>query len=372
MPTADELLGIEQVGELRKILRASSAEVPGRGIGEASALLGIGDQLADTPLKQRVDNIAAAVLSDLVGSFSYRAAVIRQALTRDDFHGWMIWPVSEAVSAASLEDATPEGFDQGMYLLADLTSRLTCEFAIRPMLNANLERALPIIREWTMHPDEHVRRLASEGTRMFLPWGRRVPELTRQPRITLPILNALYRDPSDMVRRSVANHLNDLSRNNADIVLETAAMWLAEPDKHTVRVVRHALRTLIKRGDQGALSLMGFEASDDVVTEGPFIATETVSVGGSLPFSLAVKNNGKYAVSVMVDYVIHHQKANGTQSAKVFKLATKTVAPGERIEFQRKHSFAPLSTRTYHPGEHSIEAQVNGVPLGKTSFMLTV
>ncbi len=132
---------------------------------------------------------------------------------------------------------------------------MTGGFAIRRLLAADLDRALAVVRTWTAHPDEHVRRLASEGTRPYLPWAVRVPALRARPAATIPLLDALYRDPHEYVRRSVANHLNDLARHAPDAVLETAAGWLAEPDANTAWVVRHGLRTLVKKANPGALAL---------------------------------------------------------------------------------------------------------------------
>ena len=149
------------------------------------------------------------------------------------------------------------------------------EFAIRRFLAADLDRALAKILPWTGSGDEHVRRLASEGTRPFLPWAVRVAALTSSPEKTVPILDALRTDPSEYVRRSVANHLNDLSRHNPGLVVQTAARWLERPDTNTAWVVRHGLRTLVKRADPGALALMGF--SDATVRVSPItVADETI------------------------------------------------------------------------------------------------
>ncbi len=364
MPSADELLGIDQLIKLRSALSRA-------GVATQASLEAVEGKISGATLRQRADLIGEAVLSDIPGSFSERATTIRQALADNDFRGWLIWPVSEAMSAAALADGSEESFDDGMSLLAELTPRLTCEFALRPMLLTNLDRAMTIVQEWALNSDEHVRRLASEGTRLFLPWGTRVPRLGTAPRTTLPILDSLYRDPSEMVRRSVANHLNDLSREHPEIVIETARRWLDHPDGNTAALVKHALRTLVKRGHPDALAMLGFGASDALLVRGPEIDVSEVAIGSSLSFSVEVENAGDAPLKVAIDYIVHHRKANGGQTAKVFKLATRNLVPGEAVALSRQHSFAVISTRAYYPGEHAIEVQVNGRASGRVSFVLT-
>jgi hypothetical protein len=193
--------------------------------------------------------------------------------------------------------------------------------------------------------------------------------LLARPDATVPIIDALYRDPSDYVRRSVANHLNDLSRQHPDLVVDIATRWLAEPDANTDRLVRHALRTLVKRGDANALALLGFAAPTGVsVVE--LRVDETVSVGEKLGISATLFNSSDEPVKVVVDYSVGFRKANGTVAHKVFKLAAKTVGPGERLGITKMHSFAPITTRRYYPGGHELAVQVNGLRMGLVSFEL--
>lgn len=287
----------------------------------------------------------------------------------------MTWPVTEAVATlATAGPATPAQFDDGLALLAELTPRLTSEFALRTFLGADLDRTLAAAEGWTTHPDEHVRRLASEGTRQRLPWARRVPALTARPEATIAVLDQLYQDDSEYVRRSVANHLNDLSRADADLAVRTAARWSASPrpeaPKETARLVRHALRTLIKQGNPQALALLGFTAPTQLQVSGPSLDGGAVVVGGELSFALSVANPGPEPVRVAIDYVVHYRKANSSLAPRVFKLTTRTLAPGERIDVVRRHSFAPISTRRHYPGEHAVELQVNGTGFGRTEFQL--
>ncbi|HET6531326.1 MAG TPA: DNA alkylation repair protein [Actinoplanes sp.] len=360
MPFADEMIGAPVVAAL---IEGIAAVAPGRPL---TALRGA--ELGTLSVRERSDLLRDALLADLPGDYRSFAATIRAALDRPSFRGWLIWPVSTAVAGKALE---PGGdFRDAMALLAELTPRLTAEFAVRPLLAHDLGRALPIVREWAADADEHVRRLASEGTRPFLPWAKRVPRLTTDPRLTVPILDALYRDESADVRRSVANHLNDLSRIDPDLAVEVAAAWLAAPDPNTPRLVRHALRTLVKKGHPGALRLLGFTPDVGVAVTGPTLASTVVPFGGTVRFTAALTNTSAEPATVAVDYIVHHMKANGQPAGKTFKLATLTLAPGERRMISRDHSFRPITTRRYYPGTHAIELQLNGLVTGRSEFRL--
>jgi 3-methyladenine DNA glycosylase AlkC len=256
-------------------------------------------------------------------------------------------------------------------LLAQLTPRLTGEFAIRRFLAADLDRALVDIRPWTLSEDEHVRRLASEGTRPFLPWAIRVGALTASPEMTVPILDALRRDPSEYVRRSVANHLNDLSRHNPELVVQTAQRWLSEPDANTLWVVRRGLRTLVKKADPDALALMGFPEARVHVS--PIsVVDETVILPGALDFFFAVTNDGDAQVRLAIDYAVFYVKSSGSLSEKVFKLTTRDLAPGERIELRKRHAIHQMTTRVHYAGTHLIELQINGRRYSRRPFEVEI
>ena len=362
MPLADELLNAQAAKALVRCLKAAA---PGTAFSEvaeaAKRLTGLG-------LRERTDLLKDALLADAPGGYRELAAVVRRALADPAFAGWLIWPVSEAVSVRALESREVA---DALHLQAELTPRLTAEFGIRTLLDADLDGALPIVLGWTGHADEHVRRLASEGTRPLLPWAKRVPAILARPEATVPILDALHRDESEYVRRSVANHLNDLSRGHPGLAVEVAARWLAtDPGVTTTRVVRHALRTLVKKGDPDALALLGFAPPKGITAAGPTLSADVVPVGGELRFSCTLTNDGPEAARLVVDYVVHHRKANGSTTPKVFKLTTRTLEPGAELMLERVHSFRLITTRTYHPGAHALEIQVNGTSFGKAEFDL--
>jgi 3-methyladenine DNA glycosylase AlkC len=366
MPTAEELISVDCIRRLAKILQAAHP-LPGKWAAVRASV----KALPELGLSDRARTVATAILTDLPGGYDTLGPVIRTTLRDSALTGWMIWPVTDAVATAA---TNPSGdFDDGLALLAELSPRLTSEFAIRTLLNADLDRALAGVLTWTADSDPAVRRLASEGTRPKLPWAKQVPALNQRPAATVPILDRLYRDESDFVRRSVANHLNDISRLDPSLATSTAARWAAAPDANTPWVVRHGMRTLIKRGDPDALALAGFTGDRTAFTvTGPTVATDRVPLGEDLVFTASITNTSPSPATVAIDYVINHVKANGRRTPHVFKLAKKTIAPGTTIEITRRHPFRQITTRTYYPGEHDVRLQVNGHSFGTATFTVDI
>ncbi|MFI1940884.1 DNA alkylation repair protein [Streptomyces purpureus] len=362
MPTADELIDARTTDELASVMTAA-------GAAPATAIRDSGPLLEGLPFSLRVTAVKEAVLNDLPDGYPAFAAVIRAALNQSGFTGWMTFPVNAAVAERAL---ACDVFEPGLDLLAALTPRLTGEMAVRPFLHHDLHRALRPVLEWTRHPDHHVRRLASEGTRPRLPWAPRLTALVADPTPALPVLHALYRDTSQYVRRSVANHLNDISHDHPDTAVATAARWLADPAPTTPALVRHGLRTLVKAGHPDALALLDHDPDASVQVSGPDVRTPEVHVGEHLVFGYEITNTGSRRTRLVIDYVIHHRKANGTLTPKVFKLTTRDLDPGECWSAVRRHSFRELSTRRYHPGVHHVQLQINGQLHGSAAFTLRV
>lgn len=362
MGAMDDLIGPEVVERLAASIRAVGPE-------ELPALAAVSDSLDGLRLRQRVDLVRDALLSDLPAGFPAVESLVLDLVEQPLLEGWMIWPVTELVTVRALESGSAEHFDAALTLLARLTVGLTGEFAIRDLLIARPERALAVMLTWTDHENEHVRRLATEGSRAFLPWAKRVPWLLANPRATRGILDASYHDESEYVRRSTANHLNDLSRVDPELVIETAAGWSADPDANTPRVVRHALRTLLKKGHPAALVLAGFDGGLLRVGR-PSLSVDAVPWGGSVQISAEIVNEGGTEATVVIDYSVGFQRADGSVRPKTFRLATRRLAAGERTTVTRTHSFREITTRRHYPGAHSVTVQANGVVSTPVDFVL--
>ncbi|MFI8633124.1 hypothetical protein ACIGEP_11065 [Microbacterium sp. NPDC077663] len=359
----DELISPAGVDTLRESLKSVV-----RGL-DTPQLDRVRRSLDGLRLRDRVNLVRDAALADVPAGFPAAEGVVDGLLRFPQTTGWIIWPLSEFVTARALEDGSESAFDAAMSLLARLTTRLSSEFAIRDMLIARPERALAHVGSWLGHENEHVRRLASEGTRSHLPWAKKVPWLLEHPDATGPIIDALYRDPAEYVRRSVANHLNDLSRLSPDVATGRAQAWAVHPDEHTARVIRHGMRTLVKRADPTALALVGY-SGDRLRVERPQLDATVVPHEGSVTFRAEVTNEGDADAVVAIDYTIGFRRARGSLSPKTFKLASRTLAPGASVTVTKTHSFRRITTRSHHPGRHVVTVQANGVRSPEAEFIL--
>lgn len=281
--------------------------------------------------------------------------------------GFALWPLTEIVATRGLDH-----FDESMDALKIMTSRFTAEFAIRPFLLHHEDKTLKRLKAWTRDEDEHVRRLVSEGSRPLLPWGRRIPRFVKDPELTLALIDALKTDPSEYVRRSVANHLNDHAKNHGDWVVKTLGRWRERhPDHDGVEwIARHASRTLLKAGHSGALVLHGYGRATDLEVELGKLTPKKIKMGESLTYTVRITNKSRRPVKALFDYAIHHRKADGRLAPKVFKGRVKELAPGEVWQIEGRHSIKPITTRVYYSGTHLFETRVNGAAGPQARFEL--
>ena len=261
-------------------------------------------------------------------------------------------------------------FDVSMRAQYELTKRFSAEASIRPYLAQDPQRTLAVLSTWTRDPNPHVRRLVSEGTRLRLPWAPRVAWLDANPELVLGLLERLKDDPSTLVRRSVANNLNDLGKLRPDLLARTAAAWLegASPDRRAL--VEHALRSAVKRGDPDALRLLGYGRKAAVAVEGVRFAPRRVAVGGRVTLTFVLRSRSRAAQDLLVDVAVHFVKARGT-AAKVFKVARLTLPPRGTVALRAGFSLAVHTTRVPRPGIHAVDVVVNGRATRAGSFTVT-
>lgn len=280
---------------------------------------------------------------------------------------FLVWPLTEIVARRGLSH-----HPEAMLALAEMTQLFTAEWALRPFIMQASEQTFAQLHRWCEHPSEHVRRLVSEGSRPFLPWGGNLPQLLHEPFPSLALLEKLHRDESDYVRLSVSNHLNDFSKKHPDLVIGILERWLAESpdDKRLLKLARHACRTLLKNGNPAALALHGYGSPDKLELKTMVVSPETLKLGGALQYELEIFNTGKIPVRVMFDFAIHHLKANGTHTAKVFKGRIGEIEAGNTWKISGKHPMKLITTRTYYPGLHRFEPRVNGKGFPMEEFFL--
>ncbi len=249
-------------------------------------------------------------------------------------------------------------FDVSVAAIESITQFISCEFAVRPFLLRYGQGMISKMVEWSRHKNEKVRRLASEGSRPRLPWGMAIPALKKDPRPLLPILENLKNDPSESVRRSVANSLNDIAKDHPDLVISLARKWKGI-SKETDAIIKHGSRTLLKQAHAEILGHYGLK-SNKINIASFKIATPTVKLGSHLDFSFIVCNEDKKKQTIRLEYGVYYRKVNGQLTKKVFKISEKVYAAGARIPVVRKQSFRKITTRVFYPGKHQLSVIVNG------------
>ncbi len=322
-------------------------------------------------LKARIMHISEVLAVHLPDDFAEAAAVIEAALpapldpdlSDDDFGDFIFSPLGAYVAARGLED-----LDVALPLLKEITKRFSVEFDIRHFLNAHPEAVMAELGRWAEDENYHVRRLASEGTRPVLPWGVKVGLSVEAP---IGLLDRLYSDRTRYVTRSVANHLNDITKVDAGLVLDTLARWRNEGRQDAAELdwmERHALRTLVKKGHAGALARLGYRAEPEISVKMRFSDSVDIGEVGVLEVSIEAARDER----LMVDYVIEFVKANGARRPKVFKLKKLDVKAGERVMLRKNHKFLKgASTFTHFAGVQMIYMQINGQRFGEQAFALT-
>jgi 3-methyladenine DNA glycosylase AlkC len=259
-------------------------------------------------------------------------------------------------------------FELSMRAQYELTRRFSAEGSIRPYIAAEPERTFAVLRGWARDENAHVRRLVSEGTRLRLPWAMRVPWLDRNPDRILDLLGLLRDDPTTLVRRSVANNLNDLGKVHPALLVETCAAWLEDASAGRRALVEHALRSAVKRGEAGALELLGFGGKPSVAIEDVRFEPRKVPIGGRVAVKFTLRSTARAAQDLLVDLRVHFVKANGKGSPKVFKLKRIELPARARVELASRVSLAVHTTRKPRPGRHEVDVLVNGEAIRAGSF----
>jgi 3-methyladenine DNA glycosylase AlkC len=278
--------------------------------------------------------------------------------------GWVVWSLAEFVARRGMDD-----LPRALACLHALTQRFSAEFAIRPFIQRHPQAVFATLNTWVNDPSAHVRRLVSEGSRPRLPWGLRLQALVADPSPSWPLLRALQDDPSAYVRRSVANHLNDIAKDHPDQVADWLRTHLKEASAERQALLRHASRGLVKQGHAPTLAAWGLARGfrGDASLQ---LSARRAVVGEHIDLELQLHSRSRQTQSLVIDYIVHHVRANGSTSPKVFKGWTLDLqGPGTRT-LTKRHSLRPVTTRTLYPGLHRIDIQINGEVRAGASFEL--
>jgi 3-methyladenine DNA glycosylase AlkC len=261
-------------------------------------------------------------------------------------------------------------WDVSVDAMEDFTEMATAEFAVRPYIKLNSKKMMKTMTKWSKHKNYHVRRLATEGCRPRLPWAMALPEFKKDPSLVIPILETLKNDPELYVRRSVANNLNDIAKDNPQVVVKLLKKWNKDKSAEMQWLIRHALRSLEKQGDPGTLAILGFSTKTNINIEKFKLSRSTIKMGESFGLDLQLSTTQVKEQSLLIDYVIYHVKANGTLKPKIFKWTKKKIQKSSPLKLTKKHSIREISTRKYYAGKHEVHIQINGQIVAKKKFDL--
>ena len=333
--------------------------------------------LDNLELMQRSDQIAAALTASLPPEFPGILQPMTDILDPDTesgfntgplgaegLHGWALMPVGKFVATHGM--GCP---DESLTFLRELTMRSSAEFAVRPFYKQHPDLTLAHTARWARDNNQHVRRLASEGSRPRLPWGMRLAQFVQDPSPLLPILQTLRDDTSEYVRRSVANNLNDIAKDHPDLVAEIAADWMQNAPKPRQKLIKHACRSLIKSGHAATLKVFGYGNADGITAD-LAIAPRSVQLGQSLALTARLAHGEQAPQPVLVDVVMRFLRADGSHGARVFKWAETTVPPGQTVTLEKRLPLRDVTTRRHYPGPQFAVLQVNGQALAEAEFDL--
>jgi 3-methyladenine DNA glycosylase AlkC len=256
IPLKDQLFTREKVeliaGEIERVHPAFRA-------GEFVAA--VVARIPELELKARIDWITTCLEGHLPPDFRRAVGVLVGSLpapvdpahSDGDFGDFIYAPYAEYVAR---HGCTADDLEFSLAALREITTRFSAEFAIRPFLNLFPNQVLATLQVWTEDQHYHVRRLCSEGTRPRLPWAR---SLMLPHDVGIPLLDRLFADPTRYVTRSVANHVNDVSKKDPDLALDTLERWRSlghQQPREMSYVIRHAARTLVRADHPRALDLV--------------------------------------------------------------------------------------------------------------------
>jgi 3-methyladenine DNA glycosylase AlkC len=289
-------------------------------------------------------------------------------LSDNDFGDFIYGPYGAFIAEYG---CTKNDLQFSLNALREMTKRFSVEFPIRTFINTFPDETVVFLQRCAINKHYHVRRLSSEGTRPTLPWAKNICIDYKTP---LSILDILHTDPTRFVTRSVANHMNDISKVDPILVMKTLKRWQKEgiqDSKEIDFITRHSLRTLEKQGNAAALDLLGYTAAEIEVTDLK-VATPQVKIGDVLAFSFSITSVSTKEQELLIDYNLFFQKASGILAPKTFKIAKVSIQPGETLLFSKQQPMRPMTTRVLHSGRHEVELQINGCTFSRVPFVLHV
>ncbi len=326
----------------------------------------LGKDWDDLALKERITRITQSLENHLPGTFKQKIATLKKVAPQ--FTGYKAFYFPEFVSTFGMSEKDRQ---TSLEAMKTFTRYSSSEFAVRPFIQKNPKEMMEWMKSLAESNNEDERRLASEGCRPRLPWSFNLKEFIDDPSPIFPILEKLANDPSLYVRRSVANNLNDISKDHPKKVLS----WIKKLVKknkssETLWIAHQSLRTLLKKGNSEALKILGFSDQPPVKASPLKLSSTHLKLGETLEFEMSFENTSKKDVPLLVDFIFHFRKKSGEVNPKVFRWRKFVLKAGEKKNLTKKHPFKDLSTREHVEGEQFLQVQYNGQLTTKKKFLL--
>jgi 3-methyladenine DNA glycosylase AlkC len=322
-------------------------------------------------LKQRMRHISRCLRKHLPGGFKeqltvicYKIEELKQSSVRQNTFAWICLP-------DFIEEYGLENVNASLDAMEKITAFISCEFAVRPFLLSDPGKVMKRMLKWSRHADPNVRRFSSEGCRPRLPWGKAIPSLKKDPASILPILENLKADPSEFVRKSVANNINDIAKDNPEVVIQLIRKWKGGSPE-TDWILKHGARTLLRKANADVYKEFGLSGVHNCKVGGFKIAPQSILLGDAIEIQFTLTNEAKKAQLFRLELGVYYVKSSGKPTRKLFKITEKTFEPGVSNPFKRKLSFTDLTTRKHYAGKHSIAIVVNGNEIAKKVFSVAV
>lgn len=328
------------------------------------------DQWQHKELKQRMRHITNVLQEHLSSDYCINADIILKVIEQLKKDGKKENSIEYMFLPDFIEVYGMQHYEISVKAIEKITQFTSCEFAIRPFIIKFPKKGMDQMIKWATHKHPMVRRLSTEGCRPRLPWAIAISFLKKDPLPIVPILEHLKKDESESVRRSVANNLNDIAKDNPDIVISLAKKWYGKSNEIDW-VVKHACRTLLKQGNKQIMELFGFETVSQIKISNFQILTPKVKIGQTLEFTFQLNNTGNVPSKLRLEYGLYYQKANRSLSKKVFKISEKLYPEKSKTNIVRKQSFKIITTRKFYTGLHQVSIIVNGNEFEKYDFILT-
>jgi len=336
-----------------------------------AAFLAIAPQLTNKEMKARVRLIRDALARELPQDYPQALTLLVSVLKENTLRGFVVWPIAEYIQTYGLD------YPQiSLEALQTVTVCFTAEWAVRPFIKKYPQQTMAFLLDCAKSDNVDLRRWASEGCRPRVPWGEQLPAFIQNPAATREILEVLKFDPELYVRKSVANHLNDITKATPDYVIQLLNRWKQQATDDDAKkvdwIVKQALRTLIKAGNPDALSLVGVKFDAEIELDEFTLVRRKVCLNESLEFTTQIRSTSDRPQNIVLDYIIHFMKANHKTAPKVFKLRSFTLPANGTIRIDKKHIIKKITTRQYYQGVQYIEIQVNGRVLCKEEWYLAL